>query len=116
MPLLTPCEASDRVIAMGAAFGQDVLLPEEIDVSQCEEYFGIRCVCNVLVKEPNKAHVDRVDPRLDGLGHIRRDVGIPYIAMTTPSLAAIGAIAFPKYRKEGAVVGGAIGFLVGLIS
>ena len=101
---------------MGVPHGQNVVLPGDIDTSECQEFFGTRCHHNVHVKGRRLAHVDRVDPRKNPIGHLKKDVGIPYSVMTTPIGAAFGAVVSANNRKTGAIVGGLIGFILGAVA
>ena len=58
--------------SMNVPYGQNVILPEDIDTSECQKFFGTRCSHNVHVKGRRLAHVDRVDPRKDPIGHLKK--------------------------------------------
>lgn len=112
---MSPKDVKDYISFTGASFGQDVTLPGEIDTGSCSEFCGTRCPENVHVTGKNKAHIDRVDPRYDPLGHLKHDVGIPYTLIGTVGCATIGAAVYKKNRIKGAVYGGAIGTVVGFL-
>jgi len=97
-------------------FGQNVTLPTIIDTCDCEEFIGTRCDENVHVTGPNRAHIDRKDPRQDPFGHLKHDVGIPYSLMGTAGGAAAGGIIYKKDRKKGALYGAAILGGIGLFA
>ena len=58
------------------------------------------------------AHIDRMDPRRDPLGHLKKDVRVPYTAMGAVSGACLGA-AIGKSKKATAT-GALIGALAGI--
>ncbi len=113
---MSPNEVRDYLDRIGAAFGQNVTLPDDVDTSSCSQFWGTRCPENVHVTGKNMAHIDRVDPRSDLLGHLKHDVGIPYTLIGTVGCAALGAAAFSNNRTQGAKVSAALGFLGGLIA
>lgn len=113
---MSPSDARRYIEGTGVRYGQDVTLPDDVDVTKCEEFFGTRCSENVHVTGSRKAHVDRVDPRKNPIGHLKKDVGIPYVAMTTPTGALIGAIVSKNNRKKGALVGGLVASGLGLLA
>ena len=84
---ISPCEAAKIIKEKSIPYGEDYEFLYEIDTSNCEEFFGTRCDCNLHVKGKRKAHVDRVDPRKDLVGHLDRDLGIP------PWLVIVGRVA-----------------------
>lgn len=97
-------------------FGQNVTLPNTVDICDCEEFFGTRCDENVHVTGSNRAHIDRRDPRQDPLGHLKHDVGIPYSALTTATGMALGAVLSKNNRKKGVIIGGLAGLAIGIIA
>lgn len=113
---MTPDEVRRDIESLGIPYGENVTFAENIDTSSCSEFWGTRCPENVHVTDSNRAHIDRKDPRYDPLGHLKHDVGIPYTAIGTAGGAALGAIAFPKNRKKGALVGASIGSALGIIA
>ncbi len=114
--MITPRDARRFIDSTGVDYGQDVVLPDCIDTSECQEFFGTRCPNNVHVKSDRTAHVDRVDPHNDPIGHLKDDVGVPYAVMAAPVGAAIGAVAMKRNRKNGALVGGITGLILGMIA
>ncbi len=114
--MITPHDARRFIDSTGADYGQDVVLPDCIDTSECQEFFGTRCPDNVHVKSDRTAHVDRADPRDDPIGHLKYDVGVPYAVMAAPVGAMIGAAAMKRNRKNGALVGGTIGLVLGMVA
>ena len=113
--MLTPKDARRYIESTNASYGDDVDLPFDIDTSECQEFFGTRCPNNVHVKNPRLAHVDREDPRKNPIGHLKKDVGVPYAAMTASVGAAIGASLAKGNRKKGAIIGGLLGIIPGVI-
>ncbi len=114
--MFSPREASQYIKLERVSFGQDVTLPDDVDLRNCEEFFGTRCPNNIHVTGHRRAHVDRVDPRKNPLGHIKKDMGIPITLITTSAGASIGALVSKNNRKTGALVGGLFGLVVGLIA
>lgn len=113
--MISPYEAREYIDNSGAPRGQNVALPDDVDTSQCQEFFGTRCPHNVHVKGSRLAHVDRVDPRRNPLGHLKHDVRVPYAVMGGLGGAAVGGLVNKNDRKKGAAVGSLVGFGVGLI-
>ena len=113
---MTPDEVRRNIERLGTPYGENVTFAENIDTSSCSEFWGTRCPENVHVTGLNCAHVDRKDPRTDALGHLKHDVGVPYTAMGTAGGAALGAVAFPKNRKKGALIGAGVGSVLGIIA
>ena len=113
--MITPKEARRYIDDTGVPYGQNVILPDDVDTSGCQEFFGTRCPHNVHVKDSRVAHVDREDPRVNPVGHLVRDVGIPYASMTAPAGAALGAALMPGDRKTGAAIGALCGLAAGMI-
>lgn len=74
---ITPCEVANILQLKRVPYGKNYGFPVEIETSECENFFGERCPCNVHVVGKNTAHRDRVDPRKDILGHLEEDVGVP---------------------------------------
>jgi len=74
---ISPCEAAEILKRRFVPYGQDFIFPYDIDTSECEDFGGIRCDCNLHAKGRNVAHLDRFDPRRDLLRHLEEDVGIP---------------------------------------
>ena len=112
--MITPKDVRERFEEQGIQYGDNMEFSDDIDTSDCEEFFGTRCPENVHVKGKRKAHVDRVDPRKNPFGHLKRDVGVPYAVMTSAAGSALGA-ALSKDRKKGAAVGGLAGALLGAV-
>jgi len=110
--MITPRDTRRYIDATGVDYGQDVVMPDYIDTSRCSEFFGIRCPHNIHVKGGRIAHVDRADPRHDPIGHLKKDVGVPYAAMAAAAGTVIGAIV-TRNRKSGAVVGSLVGLGLG---
>lgn len=113
--MITPKEARKHIDYTGVPYGHNVVLPDDIDTSECQEFFGTRCSHNVHVKGHRVAHVDREDPRVNPIGHLVKDVGIPYASMTAPVGAALGATLMSSDRKTGAAIGALCGLVVGMI-
>lgn len=88
---ISPCEAAVILKHRGVPYGQDSVLPYDIDTSKCEEFGGTRCDCNVHVRGKNIAHRDRVDPRRDLVGHWEKDCGISFGPLLL--LCALGLVA-----------------------
>jgi hypothetical protein len=112
--MISPSEAKNRITKARVPYGTNVDVRDDVDVSQCENFFGTRCPGNVHVTGRRTAHVDRVDPRLNALAHLKWDVGVPYSVASAAGFAAIGALASPEDRLDGAIKGGIFGFLLGL--
>ena len=113
--MITPKETRKYIDGAQVPYGQNVILPDDIDTSECQEFFGTRCPHNVHVKGRRMAHVDREDPRVNPVGHLVKDVGISYVSMTAPVGAALGAALMSNDKKTGAAIGGLIGLVVGII-
>ena len=113
--MINPKDARRYIESTNARYGEDVVLPDDIDTSDCREFFGTRCPYNIHVKNPRLAHIDRVDPRKNPIGHLKRDVRVPYAAMTATVGAAIGASLAKNNRKKGALIGGLLGIIPGVI-
>jgi hypothetical protein len=111
--MITPRDARRYIESSGAGYGQNVTLPDEIDTSNCEKFFGIRCSHNVHVTGKRRAHIDRIDPRKNSIGHLKKDVGIPYVVLGASGGATLGALIYKNDRKKGAIVGGIIGTIIG---
>ena len=114
--VMTPKEAREYIESTGAAYGQDVMLPDTIDTSSCQNFFGTRCDANIHIKGPMKAHIDRVDPRYDPIGHLKKDVGVPYTVIGSALGAGIGGLVAGNNRKKGAATGALIGGTMGLLA
>lgn len=114
--MISPRKVRRYIKKRGAGFGKNVLLPEKVDIRNCEEFFGTRCSYNVHVKGPKIAHIDKVDPRKNPLGHLKHDVGIPYTAITTSTGIVIGGLISKTNRKKGILVGGLLGLAIGIIA
>jgi len=114
--MISPHGARRYVDRTGADCGQDVILPDDIDTSKCQEFFGMRCSDNVHVKGSRTAHVDRVDPRRNPIGHLKSDVGVPYAVMAGLGFAAIGAAMSRGDWKRGAAIGGVAGLFAGAVA
>ena len=114
--MLSPCEASDYIRSQRVPHGQNVMLPDPVDSTQCEQFFGLRCDCNLHLKNPRLAHLDRVDPRNDALGHLIQDVKVSRSVISTPIGATLGALLDQKNRGRGALIGGFFGLLGGIIA
>jgi hypothetical protein len=112
--MISPIEAGNRIRRAGVPYGHNVNLNDDVDTSQCEEFFGTRCPGNVHVTGRETAHVDRVDPRRNPIAHLRKDVGIPYSVTSAASFAVLGALSSPDNRVSGAIEGGIFGFILGL--
>ena len=113
--MITPRQARRYIENTGAAYGQNVELPDVVDTRGCGNFFGMRCDANVHVKGPRTAHVDRVDPRHDPIGHLKKDVGVPYALIGACVGAGIGGVVVGKNRKKGAAVGALGGGIAGLV-
>lgn len=111
---MTPKEVRKHIDYAGVSYGQNVILPDNVDMSKCQEFFGTRCPHNVHVKGSRVAHVDREDPRVNPIGHLVKDVGIPYASMTAPVGAVLGATLMSSDRKTGAAIGTLCGLAVGM--
>lgn len=114
--MISPYDTSNFIKNSGARFGENVTLSNDIDISECEQFFGTRCPHNVHVKGKRKAHLDRKDPRYDPLGHLKHDVGIPYSLMGAAGGLTLGGTMYKKDRKKGALCGAAILGGIGLIA
>ena len=114
--MITPKEARKHIEGTGAPYGCDVMLPDIIDTSNCQNFFGTRCDANVHVKGPRKAHIDRADPRYDPIGHLKKDVGVPYALMGVVLGAGVGGLVADGKRKKGAALGAFAGGAVGLLA
>lgn len=114
--MMSPRDVRKYIESQNVNFGQNVTLPDVVDVCECEEFFGTRCDENVHVTGPNQAHVDRKDPRQNPLGHLKHDTGIPYSFIGAAGGSALGGIIYKKDRKKGALYGGAILGGIGLIA
>ena len=113
---MNPLEVRLYIDSRGVPYGQNVVLPDDVDTCRCQEFFGTRCPHNVHVKGRRLAHVDRVDPRRDPIGHLKKDVGVPYAAMTAFGGAVAGAAVAKNNRVAGAVGGGLAGLVLGAIA
>lgn len=111
--MISPRDVRRCINITGADYGQDVALPGDIGTSKCQEFFGMRCSDNVHVKGGRTAHLDRVDPRRNPMGHPKMDVGVPYAVMAALGFAAIGAAAARGDWKGGAAIGGVTGLFAG---
>ena len=114
--MITPYEARKHIDRMGVPCGQNVPLPDDVDVSECQEFFGTRCSNNVHMKGRRLAHVDRADPRTDPIGHLKKDVGVPYALIGSAVGAILGAVLMKGDRKAGAALGSMAGGLLGSIA
>ena len=114
--MITPNEARKYIESTGASYGQDVSLPDMVDTSGCQNFFGTRCDANVHVKDPMKAHIDRADPRHEPIGHLKKDVGVPYTVMGAGLGAGVGGLIAGNNRKKGAAVGALVGGVAGLLA
>ena len=114
--MITPSEARKYIESTGVPYGQDVTLPDMVDTSRCQNFFGTRCDANVHIKGPMKAHIDRADPRYDPIGHLKKDVGVPYTVMGAGLGAGVGGLIANNNRKKGAAVGALVGGVAGLLA
>ena len=114
--MISPIDARKYIEFQNVDFGQNVTLPDVVDVCECEEFFGTRCDENVHVTGHKRAHIDRRDPRQDPLGHLKHDVGIPYSALTTTAGIIVGTVLSKNNRIQGAIIGGFIGLVIGIIA
>lgn len=113
--MITPKDVRDQIEQNNISYGENVVFPDEIDTSNCSEFFGTRCSENVHVTGKRTAHVDQVDPRKNPIGHLKKDVGVPYALMTSIAGAALGAGLSKNNRKKGALAGALIGALPGAV-
>ena len=118
---MNPLEVRLYIDSRGVPYGQNVVLPDDVDACGCQEFFGTRCPHNVHVKGRRRAHVDRVDTRRDPIGHLKKDVGVPYAAMATlggavAGATVAGATVAKNNRVSGAVGGGLAGLVLGAIA
>lgn len=95
---ITPKEVVSSLKAIGATYGKHYEFPRDIDISECEWFFGTRCPCNVHVTDKRAAHIDRFDPRYHPLEHIEEATGIPPLA--TVFLVFLGLVAALLSNKE----------------
>ena len=107
--MMTPYQARRYIAGRRAPYGQNVALPDDVDTSQCEQFFGTRCQYGIHVKDRRLAHVDRVDPRRDPIGHLKHDVGVPYAVMGGLAGAALGSV-------PGMVAGSIMGLTADIVS
>lgn len=107
--MISPYQARRYIASRRVPYGQNVALPGIVDTSECQEFFGTRCPHNVHVKGRRLAHVDRVDPRRDPIGHLKKDVGIPYAVMGGLAGAALGSV-------PGLVAGSIVGLTADIVS
>ena len=107
--MISPYQARRYIASRRARYGQNVALPGIVDTNECQEFFGTRCPHNVHVKGPRFAHVDQADPRRDPIGHLKKDVGIPYAIMGGLAGAALGSV-------PGLVVGSIVGLAADIAS
>lgn len=114
--MMTPYEVREYIASRKVPYGQNIALPDDVDTSQCQEFFGTRCPHNVHVKGHRLAHVDRADPSTDPIGHLKKDVGVPYALMGSMAGAILGAVLMKNNRKEGVVLGSILGGFLGSIA
>jgi hypothetical protein len=119
MRKITIEEVNKIIETNNVPYGQDIILPFEIDTSPCEEFFGTRCPYNIHVTSSRSAHKDRFDPRFKWKEHLDYDVGIPHqiitIGMPTAAGTIIGGLLNRKKPLEGAIFGGILGFISGFL-
>ncbi len=74
---ITPKEVAIMLNEINAPYGKNYEFPSDIDTSECERFFGIRCPYNVHITDKHIAHIDEFNPRYKLLKHIEELTSIP---------------------------------------